>query len=52
MVKCKLCGGKIETTFLKKIQGTMIKDNNGKQQYVCPNCQRANKDKNLKELVS
>ncbi len=52
MAKCDICGGKIETTFLKKIQGTIVKDKNGKQKHVCPNCQKQNKDADLKELVS
>jgi len=41
--KCELCGKKIETTFLEKPQGTMVKLKDGDKNkivYVCPNCQK------------
>ena len=52
MVKCDICGNKIEELFLKKIKGTYIKDNNGKQRIVCFDCQKKLKTKEdlLKEL--
>ena len=31
MVKCAITGKKIETTFLDKILGTYVKDENGKR---------------------
>jgi len=34
MVKCNLCGNKIETTFLGKLLGTKVGD-----RYLCSNCQ-------------
>ena len=34
MVKCTVCGKKIEETFLKKIKGTYIK-----KKSVCSDCQ-------------
>ncbi|MEA3379121.1 MAG: hypothetical protein U9Q69_05820 [Nanoarchaeota archaeon] len=40
MVKCKICGKKIEKIFLGKIMGTQI----GKD-YVCSLCQKKYKDK-------
>ncbi len=38
-MKCEICSNKIETTFLKKILGTFIKDENGKKHCVCTACQ-------------
>ncbi|MFO7710171.1 MAG: hypothetical protein R6V53_00210 [Candidatus Woesearchaeota archaeon] len=39
-MKCTVCREKIATTFLGKILGTYVKDQKGKRQPVCPNCQR------------
>ena len=44
-MKCEICKAKIETTFLKKPLGTMIKDVKGKKHYVCSNCQKQLKTK-------
>lgn len=43
-MKCEICHEKIETTFLSKIRGTLIKK--GKKTYaVCSNCQKKLKNK-------
>jgi len=49
MAKCEICGKNIETTFLKKIVGTVVKDEKGKKHLVCPSCQ-SNKSK--KEILT
>ncbi|MBR9690676.1 hypothetical protein GOV08_03245 [Candidatus Woesearchaeota archaeon] len=51
-MKCKVCGKKIEETFLKKIVGTYIKDKKGKKHAVCASCQKeyGDKEKILKKL--
>ncbi len=38
-MKCDICGSKIEELYLKKIRGTFIKDEKGKQHPVCSSCQ-------------
>jgi len=38
-MKCEICQKKIETNFLEKIFGTVIKDSAGKKHYVCSDCQ-------------
>jgi uncharacterized protein with PIN domain len=50
MANCKLCEGKIETTFMGKIQGTILYDSKHKQQHVCPNCQKQHKN-DLKDKI-
>ena len=51
--KCALCGGKIENTFLDKLDGAIVKikkvDKNEKF-YVCSDCQKQHGRK-LKEEV-
>jgi len=37
-MKCSVCSKKIETTFLNKILGTMMKVD-GKEKHICPECQ-------------
>ncbi|MDP7116252.1 MAG: hypothetical protein QF632_06445 [Candidatus Woesearchaeota archaeon] len=51
-MKCEICKKKIEETFLKKILGTVIKDDKGKKHFVCNNCQKVltSKDEILKKL--
>lgn len=44
-MKCEICKGKIENTFLSKIDGTIIRDSKGKKRYVCSDCQRKLKTK-------
>ncbi len=39
-MKCSVCKGKIEETFLDKILGTYVKDEKGKKHAVCIHCQR------------
>ncbi|MFH1054294.1 MAG: hypothetical protein V1740_07785 [Candidatus Woesearchaeota archaeon] len=50
MAKCEICKKKIEETFLKKMVGTVVKDEKGKKHFVCSSCQTKSKDK--KELLS
>ena len=38
--KCEICGARIGTTILGKIEGTYIKDKKGKKHMICNNCQR------------
>jgi hypothetical protein len=47
--KCEICKEKIEHTFLKKLLGTVVKDEEGKKHYVCSRCQKKFPDK--KELL-
>jgi hypothetical protein len=46
-MKCKICKNKIDTTFLNKRIGTVIKDEKGKKHDICFDCQK--KFKNDKE---
>jgi hypothetical protein len=51
--KCELCKEEIGTTFLDKLDGTIIKTGKGetsKKHYICSSCQKENKD-NLKEKL-
>ncbi len=38
-MKCEICNDEIQTIFLKKIMGTVVKDENGKKHYICNGCQ-------------
>ncbi len=49
MVKCEICGEKIENLFLGKIAGTFIKKDK-KLKAVCSNCQRKLQNK-IKEKL-
>lgn len=51
-MKCEICGNKVNETFLKKIIGTMTKDEKGKQHYFCFECQKKfhTKDELLKNV--
>ena len=53
MNKCEICREKIGETFLKKILGTIVKDNKGKKHYLCQNCQRklVTKEEILKKIT-
>ena len=54
MQKCVLCGEEIGTTFLGKLDGTVVKAGEGegsKKYYVCSGCQKEHGE-NLKEKVS
>ncbi len=44
-MKCEICKKKIEQTFLKKIRGTLVKDEKGKKHYLCSECQKTLKTK-------
>jgi len=39
-MKCKICSKKVDETFLKKLIGTIIKDEKGKKHPVCFECQK------------
>jgi hypothetical protein len=39
-MKCEVCKSKIETTFLGKIVGTVVKDAKGKKHHLCSACHR------------
>ncbi len=47
-MKCDICNRKIETTFLNKLVGTMIKNSKHKKKYVCNECQRKYSKEDLK----
>ena len=52
--KCVLCNEEIGTTFLDKLDGTVVKIGEGessKKFHVCPVCQKEHKD-DLKEKLS
>ncbi len=49
MVKCEVCGERVETLFLDKISGTYIKKGK-KLKAFCSNCQRKLGNK-LKEEI-
>jgi len=44
MIKCNICGNKIEHTFLNKVLGTYIKKG-GKKITICFECQKKFKTK-------
>lgn len=48
-MKCEICGKKIATTFLKKIVGTVVKDEKGKKHNICFECQK--KFQSKKEIL-
>lgn len=49
MVKCEICGEKVESLFLGKIAGTYIKKDK-KLKAICSNCQKKLKN-NLKDKL-
>jgi len=52
--KCNLCNEEIKTTFLDKMEGTMIKTGEGetsKKHYICKHCQKEH-GKDLKDKIS
>ena len=52
--KCTLCQDNIKTTFLEKLDGTIVKTGEGetsKKYFVCSVCQKEHKD-DLKEKLS
>jgi hypothetical protein len=44
-MKCEICKKNIETTFLGKIIGSIIKDSKGKKHTICNNCQKQTQSK-------
>ena len=44
-MKCEICKNTIQETFLKKIIGTIIKDEKGKKHSICFECQKKLKTK-------
>lgn len=44
-MKCEICGSRIKTTFLGKLEGGYVKDGKGKKHAVCPSCQKKFKSK-------
>ena len=50
-MKCDICGRKIETTFLNKIVGTVMRDSKGKKKNVCNECQKQNTANEIKEKL-
>ena len=44
-MKCEICNRAIEETFLKKIIGSIVKDDKGKKHYICSECQKRFKTK-------
>lgn len=53
-IKCSLCKSELKTTFLDKLEGTMIKTGEGetsKKHHICNTCQKEHED-DLKEKVS
>jgi len=51
-MKCDICNGKIETTFLNKIVGTHMRNEKGKKKLVCHNCQKLHTKDELKEKLN
>lgn len=48
MAKCAICNNKIESTFLGKIIGTIVKKKGTKKTAtICPNCQKQNKHEDI-----
>jgi hypothetical protein len=50
-MKCDICGRKIETTFLNKVVGTVMRNSKGKKKTVCNECQKHNTAEELKEKL-
>jgi len=49
--KCDVCGNEIEEDELGKLKGSIIKklvNNKNEFKYICSNCQKQGKDKELK----
>lgn len=51
-MKCEICKAKIDTTFLKKRVGTIVKDEKGRMHDICSKCQKSlgSKEEILKRL--
>ena len=52
MVKCNICGNKLQELFLGKVKGTIVKKTGSNKQYhVCFECQKKFKNKELLEKI-
>lgn len=51
MVKCDLCGQKIEMTFLNKLIGTYFKGKDKKKKAICSDCQKKHSKEDIKKLL-
>ncbi|MBR9692977.1 hypothetical protein GOV07_03545 [Candidatus Woesearchaeota archaeon] len=51
MVKCDVCKEKLQSTFLNKQLGTVIKDSKGKKHWVCQACQKGKSKEELLKKV-
>lgn len=52
--KCELCKEEIKTTFLEKLDGTIIKTGEGetsKKHYICSVCQKEHKNNLMGKLI-
>ena len=52
MVRCSICNSEIETNYIGKLVGTVVKIGGGessKKHYVCRDCQKEHKD--LKKVL-
>ena len=49
-MKCDICSGKIEKTFLNKLVGGYARTKSGKKKAVCPACQKKHGDKIREKL--
>lgn len=51
-MKCEICKNDSGATFLEKPLGTFVKDERGKERFVCSSCQKTlrTKDKILEQL--
>jgi hypothetical protein len=50
-MKCDICGKKVETLFLGKLLGSIVKDKKRKKKAVCQNCQKALTMEEIKEKI-
>jgi len=51
--KCELCNEEIKTTFLDKLDGTIVRTGEGetsKKHFICSACQKEHKD-SIKEKL-
>jgi len=44
-MKCELCKNDIQTQYLEKMIGTVVKDAKGKKHFICASCQKENQSK-------
>ena len=52
MVKCSICGNKLQELFLEKIKGTIVrKESSSKQYSICFECQKKLSHKEILEQI-